>query len=176
MRNLTLSTAAAAVALMAVPAAAQSVSDPSWYGSVGVANVGAEDTDVDLNTVTGRLGARLNPYFGLEGEASFGIGDEEVAPGVDAQLNYDAAAYAVGYFPVSNNFELLGRVGYGTTEIEVSGGGLTASEDGESLNYGVGAQYFFDGANGVRGDWTRRDFEDDAGEADVWSVSYVRRF
>ncbi len=176
MRILTLSTAAAAVALMAVPAAAQSLSDPSWYGTVGVANVGAEDTDVDLNAVTGRIGARLNPYFGVEGEASFGVGEEEVATAIDAQLNHDAAAYAVGFFPVSNNFEVFGRVGYGTTEIEVSGGGLTASEDGQSLNYGVGAQYFFDGANGVRGDWTRRDFEDDNGEADVWSVSYVRRF
>ncbi len=176
MRILTLSTAAAAVALMAVPAAAQTLSDPSWYGTVGVANVGAEDTDVDLNAVTGRIGARLNPYFGVEGEASFGVGEEEVATGIDAQLNHDAAAYAVGFFPVSNNFEVFGRVGYGTTEIEVSGGGLSASEDGQSLNYGVGAQYFFDGANGVRGAWTRRDFEDDNGEADVWSVSYVRRF
>ena len=48
--------------------------------------------------------------------------------------------------------------------------------DGESWNYGVGANYYFDGQNGLRGDWTRRDFEDDAGEADVYSVSYVRRF
>ncbi|WP_296820749.1 porin family protein [Brevundimonas sp.] len=174
MRILALTTAAAAVAFTAAPAAAQI--DPSWYGSVGVANVSAEDTDVDLNAVTGRLGARLNPYFGVEGEASFGLGDESVAPGVDAELSHDASAYAVGYYPISNNFEVFGRVGYGTTEIEVSGAGSSVSENEDSLNYGVGAQYFFDGANGVRGDWTRRDFRDDAGEADVWSISYVRRF
>lgn len=176
MQTVKLAAAAAAAAFIAAPAAAQSVSNPSWYGSIGWANVGAENTDVDLNAVTGRLGARLNPYFGLEGEASFGVGDEQVAPGVNAQLNYDAAAYAVGYFPVSNNFEILGRVGYGTTDIEVSGGGLSASAGEESLNYGVGAQYFFDGANGVRGDWTRRDFRGNNGEADVWTINYVRRF
>lgn len=176
MRTLAITAIAAAVAAVAVPASAQSWSSPSWYGSLGYGNVSAEDADVDLDTITGRVGARFNPYFGVEGEASFGLSDEEVLPGVDVSLNYDAAAYAVGFVPVSQNLELFGRIGYGTTEIEASGGGLTASEDGDSWNYGVGANYFFDGLNGVRADYTRRDFQDDGGEADVWTVSYIRRF
>ena len=55
--------------------------------------------------------------------------------------------------------------------------GLSVTEDGESVNYGAGANYFFDGQNGVRADWTRRDFTDDnGGEVDTYGVSYVRRF
>ena len=53
---------------------------------------------------------------------------------------------------------------------------MTASGDGESVNYGVGANYFIDGRNGIRADWTRRDFRDDGGEADTYGLSYVRRF
>ena len=33
-----------------------------------------------------------------------------------------------------------------------------------------------DKKTGVRADYTRHDFEDDAGKADVWSVGYVRKF
>ena len=36
--------------------------------------------------------------------------------------------------------------------------------------------YFIDGQNGVRADWTRRDFRGDAGEADTYGLSFVRRF
>ena len=34
-----------------------------------------------------------------------------------------------------------------------------------------GANYFIDGQNGIRADWTSY-----GGDANVWSVSYVRRF
>lgn len=176
MRTLTITTVAAVAAAIALPAAAQSFQDPSWYVSGGYSNLSTDDLDGSFDAVTGRVGARFNPYFGAEGELSVGLGDETVAPGVDANLNYDAAVYAVGAVPVSPNLELFGRVGYGTTELEASGGGVTVSEDGDSWNYGVGANYFFDGLNGVRADYTRRDYQNDGGEADVWSINYVRRF
>ena len=63
-----------------------------------------------------------------------------------------------------------------TGRVDFQLAGVTASGDGESVNYGVGANYFIDGRNGIRADWTRRDFTDDGGEADVYSVSYIRRF
>jgi hypothetical protein len=104
-------------------------------------------------------------------ETSILIGVPTVA-GVKVKLNHEAAIYATGTVPISDNFDLFARVGYGTTKI--SGGGLSGSE--QSWNYGVGGQYFFDGKNGVRGDYTRQDFNDSLGNADVWSLSYVRRF
>ena len=54
--------------------------------------------------------------------------------------------------------------------------GFDGEVDGESWNYGAGANYYLDGVNGVRADWTRRDYRDNGGEADAYSVSYIRRF
>src|SRR5690606_36640127 len=177
MRNVIL--VAAAVSVFALPAAAQVVQPggPTYYGTLGYSQL--DHSDGDLGAVTGRLGAKLNPYLGVEGEASIGVKDDDfTVAGVEGKLehDYDAAAYVVGTLPVTPNFELFARGGYGTTSIKAELAGVESEADGESWNYGVGANYFFDGQNGVRGDWTRRDFTDDGGEVDVYSLNYVRRF
>ena len=175
MRNILLATAA--LSLMAVPAMAQTVSNPQWYGTAGYT---AFDTDNgDLGAVTGRIGARVSPNFAVEGEGSFGVRDDDFSiAGVNGKVEheYDAAIYGVGILPVSPNFELFGRLGYGTTKIKAEAGPVSVEDDGESFNYGLGANYYLDAQNGIRADWTRRDFRDDAGEADTYAVSYVRRF
>lgn len=43
------------------------------------------------------------------------------------------------------------------------------------MNYGVGVQYHA-GLNGVRLDYTRYDFDDGGDDANVWALSYSRRF
>ena len=172
MRNLLLATAA--VTLIAAPASAQSLSDA--YGSIGYSSVQGDTTD--LGAVTARLGAKLTPYIGVEGEASFGVSDDDVVgiPGATAELEHDLAAYVTGTIPVASNLELFGRLGYGTTKIKAEVLGVSASNSQESVNWGVGANYFLDSQNGVRADWTRRDFRDDGGEADTYALSFVRRF
>ena len=173
MKTLLLTTVAATLAI-AAPALAQ-----DYYGGVSYSSTSVDDVDADIGSVTGRFGAKFNPYFGVEGEASFGVKDETVSVAgvnVDVEPQYDAAVYGVVSAPISPNLEVFARGGYGTTEVDVSAAGLSETANGESWNYGVGANYFFDGVNGVRADWTRKDFEDDGGEADVWSLGYVRRF
>ncbi len=176
MRNVLLATAA--LTLLAAPAMAQSISSPQVTGSIGYTQLDGDD--VELGAITGRLNAKVNRFIGVEGEASFGVQDEDVSfGGVDGSLSheYDIAAYAVATLPVSDRLEVFGRVGYGMTQIKSDVAGFTAREDGESVNYGAGANYFFDGRNGVRADWTRRDFTDDnGGELDTYGLSYVRRF
>lgn len=177
MRNVIL--AAAALSVFALPATAQVMQPggPTYYGTLGYSQL--DHSDGDLGAVTGRLGAKFNPYFGVEGEASIGVKDDDFSiAGVKGKVkhDYDAAAYVVGTMPVTPNFELFARGGYGTTSIKSELAGVERKADGESWNYGVGANYFFDGQNGVRGDWTRRDFSDDAGKVDIYSVNYVRRF
>ena len=176
MRTLLLSTAA--LTLLAAPAMAQSISSPQVSGSVGYTVLDGDDGD--LGAITGRATAKFNRDFGVEGEASFGVKDEDVTVGaVTGSLEhvYDAAAYGVATLPINENFELFGRLGYGTTSIKADVAGFTASEDGESVNYGVGANYFFDGRNGIRADITRRDFTDsNGGEVDTYGIGYVRRF
>ena len=175
MRNILLATAALSV--FAVPAMAQTMQSPTYYGTLGYTQL--DGSQGDLGAVTGRFGAKFTPYLGAEAEASFGVKDEDISfGGVDGKLKheYDAAIYGVATLPVSPNFDVFARVGYGTTELKAKAAGVSASEDGESVNYGAGANYYFDAQNGVRADWTRRDFRSDGGEADVYSVNYVRRF
>lgn len=175
MRNILL--AAAAVSVIAAPAFAQTMQSPSYYGTLGYSQL--DHSDGDLGAITGRVGAKFNPYLGVEGEASIGVKDDDFTfAGVDGKIehDYDAAAYLVGTLPVTPNFELFARGGYGTTKIKTELAGFDGEVDGESWNYGAGANYYLDGQNGLRADWTRRDFRDDAGEADVYSLSYVRRF
>lgn len=179
IKSLTAAGALAA-ALAGAPAMAQPLSmpmDTQVYGTLGYSQ-GSYD-DVDLGAVTGRLGLRFGRFFGVEGEASVGVAGDDVNIGgtkVDVDLNHDLGAYAVGFVPVHPNFDIIGRVGYASTDLDASAAGLSASDSNESWNYGVGAQYFLDGANGVRADYTRKSFTDDGGDADVWSVAYTRRF
>ncbi|RYG13411.1 MAG: porin family protein [Caulobacteraceae bacterium] len=170
--------ATSALLLAVLPAAAHAQDETRLYGSLGYSAV---DTDqADLGAITGRLGYKVLPWIGVEGEASFGVKDEgyDVSIGGSSgaiELKQDFAAYAVAFLPLGDNFEVFARAGYGSTAIEATSEGVTAQADGESFNYGLGATAFFRN-DGLRVDWTRRDFTDDAGEADVWSVSYVRRF
>ncbi len=172
MRKLLIATAA--ITAIAAPAAAQTFSNS--YGSLGYSSVRGDDTE--LNGFTGRFGTRFTPNFGMEGEVSFGLGDDSIpgVPNSTVELDYDVAGYVTGVVPVSQNFELFGRVGYGKTQLRSKVFGMSSKDSDTSINWGAGANYFFDDNNGVRADWTRRDFRDNGGEADVWSVSFVRKF
>ena len=178
-----LSAAAAAAALFAAGAASAQMAP--LYGSIGYSHYGAEvdGEELNLGAITGRLGARLHPNFAVEGEGSFGVRDEEETGGgftASLGLNHQVLGYAVGVIPVSPNAELFGRIGYGVTELEfeITGPGIsqTASESEGTIGLGVGGNYFFDGVNGVRAEYTRYDFQDDGGDIDSVSISYVRKF
>jgi outer membrane immunogenic protein len=171
--------ASAAIAVCAVSGVAQAQTAPvGVYGTLGYAD--AHTDDVDLGVIQGRLGYRIMPYAGVEGEGAFGVKKDDVTvAGVTgrAKLEHEVAIYGVGFLPLSDKADLLARVGYGNTKVKVSALGSSASADGDSWNFGVGGQYHFDGKNGVRVDYTRQEFtKDDAGHADVYSIAYTRRF
>ena len=175
MRNILLATAA--LSLFAVPAMAQTVSSPTYYGTLGYTQL---DTDgADLGAVTGRVGAKLHPNFGVEAETSFGVGHDDVNVGLvngKVEHRYDVAGYAVASLPVSSNIDLFARAGYGVTEVKASAAGIAASDHLTSFNYGAGATYNLDAQNGIRADYTYRDFQHDQGSADTYGLSYVRKF
>lgn len=170
MKTALIASAAVASLFAAAPAFAQDAN--GWYGNLGYSNNDAEG--LNLGEVTGRLGYRMHPNFAVEGEVGFGVGDDTFTPGTDVKLDNQEAVYAVGILPVSSNLDVFARVGYGRTELKVDGPGFTGSGDSEGVRYGAGAQYMLDGANGIRGDFTRQDH--DAGNIDTWSISYVRKF
>ena len=176
----TLMSAAALAALsVAVPALSHAqTTSPEVYGTLGYA--GSRADGADTGAVQGRLGAKLTPHFGVEGELSGGVKDDDIdTNGVRSNIEqtHSAAAYAVGFLPVTPNIDLLARVGYGNTQFKQTLAGVENKFDADSVNYGVGAQYKVDDKNGVRVDYTRQQFRDnDAADANVVSVGYARKF
>jgi len=171
--------ATTALVVVGLPAAALAQDDPRGYATLGYGQV--ETDQATFGVVTGRAGWKVLPNFGAEIEASVGVEDESFDVSIDGvsgtyELKHDVAAYAVAFLPLGDHVELFARVGYGATKVEASAPSVIALGDGDSLNYGAGADVFLDGYNGLRADWTRRDYQDNGGEADVWTVSYVRRF
>lgn len=177
MKTFLIAAAASAAAFAALPAAAESIT-PAVYGTLGYSFVDG-GSDVNFGALNGRVGARLHKYFGVEGEAAIGVDGDSTRVGavtVKSKLKHSLAAYAVGVLPVNDKLDVFVRGGYGTTRVRVSAAGTSLSDSEESWNYGAGAQVMFDPQNGVRGDYTRYDFNHGAGDADVWTVSYVRKF
>ena len=153
MKKALIAGAAVATLFAAAPAFAQDTVTTGWYGNLGYSNNSADD--VDLGEVTARLGYRMHPNFAVEGEVGFGTSDQDIVPGTSVKINNQEAVYAVGILPVSSNLDVFARVGYGRTELSVDGPGFSGSGDSDGFRYGAGAQYMLDGANGIRGDFTR---------------------
>ncbi|WP_304218497.1 porin family protein [Phenylobacterium aquaticum] len=179
MKTLIATAAAGLAAVILAPAAAsaQDLTPVTTYGTAGYA--ASEADGVNLGALQGRIGARFGKYLGLEGEAAFGVNnDKTYVAGVPVKVDEtrQVAAYGVGYLPVAPNADIFLRAGYGATKLKASVAGTTASGDGDSWNYGVGGQYFFNDKNGVRADYTRYDFVGSGPNANVWAVSYVRKF
>ena len=145
------------------------------YGSVGYQNTGNHKQDNDLNSINARVGTKITPHFGVEGEAAFGTNKDRNVNGDQYKLTNKEAVYGVGYLPVSSNFDLLGRVGVSDTNLK----GAPANnkvEEGTALDYGVGAQYHINSGYALRADLTRSDFNGDKGQATTAAVSLVKKF
>lgn len=178
MKTFLITAAAAAAVLAAAPALAEpaSATAPAFYGALGYSNF---DDNSDTSAVSGRLGVRAGKYFGAEGEAAFGFatGQTHAYGGTDhVRLNNEYAGYAVGYLPVLSNADLFARVGYGATNATVTAQGADYGNFRSGVTYGAGGQYFFNGPNGVRVDYTRMNYGPTTGDSDVWSLAYVRKF
>ncbi|RZJ28347.1 MAG: porin family protein, partial [Brevundimonas sp.] len=129
--------AASALLITALPVAAHAQDQSRFYGAIGYSAVNTDQAD--LGAVTGRLGYKILPWVGVEGEASFGVQGEDYDVSIggssgEIELKHDAAAYAVAFLPLGENFELFARAGYGTTAVEATSAGVTVQGDGESFN------------------------------------------
>jgi len=148
----------------------------------------------DILMITGRIGYRFNDYISVEGDLGFGLGGDdfsEVIPvntalgavDIDADVSLDInnyfGAFVKGSLPLGDQFEVFARGGYGAAEAEAditaSALGFTASasesETVDDFAFGVGAQYDFNRDNGLRFDYSSI-----GGDADLISLTYVRRF
>ena len=183
--KLVLAAAVAARAMIAAQAFDQDAHGPVFSHVGFYIDLGAlrsDGDDADVNGAVLRGGARFNRFVGAELEGALGVGSDDVGPNAEVKLDHEFGGYLVGFIPVGPNADIFGRVGFGMVEItlETTPSNLGGSDDVQTFNYGVGAQWFWDGVNGVRGDFTRMDIHDDEDfEGDglnVWSIAYVRKF
>ena len=191
---LSIRFAVAAVVGCAAAFAAASASAQSQYTvsttPYGYATFGYADHNVgtaDLGTVQGRIGIRINRWFGFEGEVGGGVNREgvglqsvvgsnsvsKVGRKETVRIGDQEAVYVVGYLPIMPDVSLFGRVGAGRTDWKFTGPAPWGTSDG-SYNLGGGAMAFW-GRNGARAEYVRETFgHGPAG--DTWAISYVRRF
>jgi len=156
--------------------------EPYTYGNLGGVMY---DVDSELYGVQGRLGYQSALPFGAEVEGSFGLTDETTditgpigAATLDQKIDYQLAAFAVGRLPVLEKVNLLGRLGYHTTELSETEtdtlGSFDRSYSTDGLAYGVGAEYALSPRTSIRADYTVYDF--DGPDADAVSLSVARKF
>lgn len=147
----------------------------------------------DITMLTGRLGYRLNKYFAVEGEAGFGLGGDDFSESlpidvlgnlvnVEADIGLDVQDYYIGFvrgiLPVSDQFEVFIRGGYGTAsadaDVTATVSGLTASgsasDSVSGFAYGLGGQFNLTKKDGIRLDYAQFD------ETNIVSLTYSRQF
>ena len=180
MKSIIIATAAIGLAAAATPVLAQTMSSPQGYAGLGY--TGLSPNGHDLGEITGRMGLKLSPYWGVEAEVGTGVSDSHFT---SASGSHDTireqpsgAAYVVGYYPVTPKFDVLARVGYGATDLKTSNAAGDRFNTSHSVNYGAGAQYMLTRKDGIRVDYTRRDFQESSApkDDDTWTASYVRKF
>jgi len=168
MKAIAVLAALAAAVGLGAPADAQ---ETGVYANGGYTHYDAGDTT--LGGATGRLGYRFNPNFAVEGEASFGVKDDNVGA-VNVELDHAVGVFGVGILPVTPQFDIFGRVGYGQVKASASVPGFNVAADEDGFAYGAGAQYMLTPKFGLRGDYTRLEGQDDG--VDTISASAVVKF
>nr|WP_321361097.1 porin family protein [uncultured Hyphomonas sp.] len=162
----------ALASLAALAVAAPALAEGNVELGAAYSHFDADNANLDALTARGTY--FFNPNVGVEGEASLGVGDDNVGP-AKVDLDHSLAAFGVVQVPVAERVDLFARAGYATNDynIDVPGAGSASGED-DGLAYGVGGKVFLTEKFGLRADVTR--YEGDDTDADVISVGGVMKF
>ncbi|MGL6291736.1 MAG: porin family protein [Silanimonas sp.] len=174
MNRNTLSTSLLATALLAalgVAGGAQAATPNGAYVGAGVAQVDLNDGPIDDDDTGFAVygGYRFNDYFGVE--AQWLDGAKIAAPGTELDVR-SVGAYAVGYLPVSDQFDLFAKAGWQRWDTDARST-FVGEDSGTDLGYGLGAQYRFTDQLGLRGEWQRIELEDTEADAFLVSLNYA---
>lgn len=151
---------AAALATSTGVLAQQSAAGTGLYigADVGNADFGSDD-DTAFKLYAGY---KFHPNVAVEG----GWASLYDKNGVEAT---SLEVVAVGMFPLTPQFSLLGKLGLASVNVDSPAGGDTKTE----LTYGIGVQFEATPKIGVRAQWQRYDTDQ---EIDLLSVGVVFRF
>lgn len=165
MKLLKVTLAATTITAFAMSAQAQ---DSGLYGGLGI-----QTFEFDTVGLVGRAGYKISPNFGFEVEGAVGVsGNTEDE--IETTTPWSAGGYVVTSYPVTENFELIGRLGYANINVEAEGFGQTEDVNLDGLATGGGIQYNFSDNNAIRFDYTS--VNTSSGNADVLDVTFVRSF
>jgi hypothetical protein len=179
MKLSTLAAAAGALAISTAFAASAHAADTAtgWSAELGgaVGHVSDGGVDVNLTSVMLRGGYQINDNFSVEGEASFGVGDDSDS-GVKFHQDYEVGAFVAASMPAGDNTVVLARLGYAQSKIKASIGGLSATDTVNGAALGVGVKLFPTGGNnGIRLDYTHYFFNHNSA-VDGGSITWVHKF
>jgi OOP family OmpA-OmpF porin len=169
------------------------VSAPAFAGDNGFyagMNLGIGKPDINTPNGTskdssvvagGVVGYKFNKYFAVESQYT-GIG--RVTDKVNGSAKGDAISLSgLGILPLTDNFDLYGKLGLAVAKTSVSGGLASMSDATRTaMTYGVGAQYNVNQNIGLRLGWDRYNAAIDVAgnnknnNADVISVGALYSF
>lgn len=146
--------AAALLCTAAAPALAQSTGN--WYGALDFGRLNMRNTDYpDPGSATLSLGYRFNRNVAAEGGIT-GYGDSTLVDGsgTSTARQSDMRFLAVGFLPLSPNFELFGKAGLGFHSVKMLGtgaySGTSTPHTTANVIIGFGGQLNFTPKFGMR--------------------------
>lgn len=142
-KPIALFIAVSAVPLMAVSQSASSdmyrSGGDNLYGGLNYSFINIDNgrDDVDVGTLSAKVGGRVTPFFGLEARGGFGVDDDRIG-GVDYSLDNFFGGYAT--LNLANESPATPYVIFGFTRLEVEAESFlgTTTEDESDFSYGAG--------------------------------------
>lgn len=100
-------------------------------------NIESDGDDVDVGTLSAKVGGLVTPFFGLEARGGFGVDDDRTG-GVDYSLDNFFGGYAT--LNLANESPATPYVIFGVTRVEVEAESFlgTTTEDESDFSYGAG--------------------------------------
>jgi len=130
----------AAAALSLLASSSFAASPTAFYGGLDVGSTKVDGLDGNKTSVGAFLGYGFTQNFAVElGYRQLGKWD---LYGIDVSAKQTHVS-VVGSFPLSQQFDIYGRLGYNNVSGEASYGGRTYSAGDSGALYGVGLNYSF---------------------------------
>lgn len=175
MKIVKIAAATTAIALLGGTAMAQ---DTGAYVGIGV-----DAVEFDSYNLSAKAGYNFTEFFGVEAQGGLGVIDDKETIGattVKGGIDYYMSGFVTGRIPASEQFELIGRVGYYFGEIGGSVGNTSVDVDVDGFAAGIGGQFNLgaDRKSAIRAEYTYLDVDTAgaSGGGDLYTVSFIRKF
>ncbi|MFC5478553.1 porin family protein [Massilia suwonensis] len=134
---------AAAAFAIAASSAAFAAEPPSFYAGVDISSTDFDDFDRDTG-FGAFVGYKYNENISLEAGFHRLADNRYTAGTLSADVTVDQYDLSVlGTLPLSNGFDVYGRLGYNRLTVDVDAPGFFGKEHQSKLVYGIGLAYAF---------------------------------